>query len=352
MVETNKRLRVVVATPLSEKCRRLIEQAEPRLELICDAALLPPMRHPGDHEGDPTFQRTAEQEERFSLLLNSAEVLYGIPAVDPQELKKVVDSNVHLVWVHTMAAGGGGQVAAANLTNDQLTRIAFTTSAGVHGAPLAEFALFGILAGAKTLPRLIHQQREHNWSGRWLMGQVSEQTILVLGLGGIGAEVARLLSVMGATVVGTSRRPVHVAGVSRIIHPDNIVDIAPTIDAVVATLPGTTATTGLIGAQFFGALKSGATVINVGRGSVIDENALIDALQTGRVGFAALDVVASEPLQVSSPLWDLPNVLISPHTAALNEAEEERIATLFAANATRFLDGQKLINRVDTVEFY
>jgi phosphoglycerate dehydrogenase-like enzyme len=103
---------------------------------------------------------------------------------------------------------------------------------------------------------------------------------------------------------------------------------------------------------FFRAIRSGATVVNVGRGTVIDETALIGALQDGSVGFAALDVVASEPLAADSPLWDMPTVLISPHTAALNSAEDRRIAELFADNATRFLDGRELRNRVDTVDFY
>lgn len=352
MVNSDKRLRVVVATPLSDGNSRLIELAEPRIDLIREVSLIPPMRHPADHEGDPSFRRTAEQELQFQALLDSAEVLYGIPGVDPAALKRTVDSNASLRWVQTMAAGGGGQIGAAGLTAEQLERIAFTTSAGVHGGPLAEFAVFGVLAGAKSLPRLLDQQRTHTWSGRWEMKQVSELTVLVLGLGGIGAEVARLLSALGATVIGTSRRPSTVAGVSRTIRPDEIVSVAATVDAVVATLPGTAATTGLLGAEFFSALEPGATIVNVGRGTVIDELALIDALRAGIVGFAALDVFASEPLEPTSPLWDLPNVLVSPHTAALNEAEDRRIAELFATNATRFLDGDELINRVDTVEFY
>ena len=352
VTDSGRRLRVVVATPLSEQNGRLIEEAEPRVELVHDAALLPPMRHPADHEGDPTFRRTPEQQGRFDELLASAEVLYGIPGADPAALKRAVDANPGLRWVQTMAAGGGGQVKAANLTDEQLQRVAFTTSAGVHGGPLAEFAVFGVLAGAKTLPRLTAQQRAHEWSGRWQMAQVSEQTVLVLGLGGIGAEVARLLAALGATVIGTSRRPVEVPGVSRVIHPDDILAVAPSIDAVVSTLPGTAATTGMLGAPFFAAVKPGVTVVNVGRGTVVDEPALVEALRSRSVGFAALDVFASEPLDAGSPLWDLPNVLVSPHTAALNDSEERRIAELFADNATRYLDGRELVNRVDTVEFY
>lgn len=352
VTDSGSRLRVVIATPLSEDNLNLIATAEPRLDLVWEPSLLPPMRHAADHEGDPDFRRTEAEDARFRNLLDSADALYGIPGLDPKALKRTADANSNLRWVHTMAAGGGGQVGAAGLTSDQLERIAFTTSAGVHGGPLAEFAVFGVLAGAKSLPRLLEQQRSHTWSGRWTMGQVSEQTVLVLGLGGIGAEVARLLSGLGATVVGTSRRPVEVPGVARVIHPDELNTVAASVDAVVTTLPGTAATTGLLGTQFFAALKPGATVVNVGRGTVIDEPVLVDALRSGTVGFAALDVFAREPLDAASPLWDLPNVLISPHTAALNDAEDRRIAELFAMNATRFLDGEELFNRVDTVEFY
>lgn len=352
MNESPPRLRVVVATPLSEELCTLIEQAEPRVELVREQELLPPMRHPADFAGDPAFRRTPGQQARFDALVDSAEVLYGIPDVKPEQLARTVRANPALRWVQVMAAGGGGQVGAAGLGDDALARIAFTTGAGVHGGPLAEFAVFGILAGAKTLPRLLEQQRRHEWGGRWAMGQVVEMTILVWGLGGIGSQVVAKLAALGATVIGVSRRQVEVEGAARIVHPDEVAALLHRVDAVVTTLPGTAATQGIIGADTFDALKRGATIVNVGRGNVIDEDALTDALRDGRVGFAALDVTAVEPLAESSPLWDLPNVLISPHTAALNAGEDRRLALLFADNATRLLDGRPLRNRVDTVEFY
>lgn len=352
MPSTPDRLRVVVATPLSEENCALIERIAPRVSMVRDQRLLPPMRHPADFAGDPTFKRSTSEQSRFEALIDSADVLYGIPDLDPSQLRRTVAENGGLEWVQIMAAGGGAQVKAAALTEDQLAKIIFTTSAGVHGSPLAEFALFGVLAGAKTLPRLNEQQARRKWTGRWLMQQVSEQTILVIGLGGIGREVAHKLSLLGATVIGTSRRGGTAPGVSLVIHPDDIVSIMGTIDAIVTTLPGTSATEGLVGETIFAAAKPGLTVVNVGRGTVIDEPALIIALGTGAVGFAALDVFAVEPLPAESPLWGHPNVLVSPHTAALNESEDRLIAQLFAENATRFLDGEPLINRVDTIEFY
>jgi phosphoglycerate dehydrogenase-like enzyme len=347
------RLRVAVATPLSEELCGLIECLEPRVELVRDQELLPPMRHPADHSGDPSFTRSPEQERRFEEMLDSAEALYGIPGHDPAGLRRAVDANPGLRWVQTMAAGGGAQVKAAGLSAEQLERIVFTTSAGVHGAPLTEFVLFGLLAGAKNLPRLQAGQERREWpKPRWTMGQLREQTVLVVGLGGIGGEVARLLDAMGTRVIGTSRRGATADGVAEVVHPDKLADVVARVDGIVVTLPGTAATEKLVSADVLAAVRPGTTLVNVGRGTVIDEDALVAALGDGRIGFAALDVFAAEPLDPASPLWNLPNVLISPHNAALTPAEERRIAEVFADNASRLLDGRPLRNRVDTVEFY
>lgn len=235
---------------------------------------------------------------------------------------------------------------------EQLRRILFTTSAGVHGGPLAEFAVFGVLAGAKDLPGLLAQQRDRNWTGRWEMRQLSEMTVLVVGLGGIGQEVAQKMSDLGATIIGTSRRGRPTEQVDRLIQVDDIASTVPQVDAIVLTLPGTAAPEKLIGTDVLAAVKPGTILVNVGRGIVVDEDALLRALRDGRIGFAALDVFATEPLPEDSPLWSEPNVLVSPHTAALNAAEDRLIAELFAANATRFLDGDELTHRVDTNDFY
>ena len=352
MAHRSERLRVVVATPLAEQHCELIERLEPRIDLIRDQSLYPPMRHPADFSGDPSFRRTPTQQQQFDDMVDSAEALYGIPDVDPAALRRTADANPGLRWVHTMAAGGGGQVKDAGLSRDQLSRIVFTTSAGVHGGPLAEFAVFGVLAGAKDLGRLLAQQRDRRWTGRREMGQVSEMTVLVVGLGGIGQEVVKKLAGLGATVIGTSRHGAPVDRVDRLIPVDDIVSTVPEVDAIVLTLPGTAATEKLIGPDVFAAVKPGTILVNVGRGTVVDEDALVPALRDGRIGFAALDVFATEPLPESSPLWAEPNVLVSPHTAALNSAEDRLIAELFAANATRMLDGDELVNVVDTVDFY
>lgn len=346
------RLRVAVAVNLPEELCELIERLEPRVDLVRDHRLYRPLRGPADWVGDPSLARSSEDQAAYESMLDDADAIFGIPDSDPAALARAVAANPRLRWVHTMAAGGGGQVRAAALDDAALERVAFTTSAGVHGAPLAEFALFGLLAGAKLLPRLQRQQAEHAWIDRFAMRQLDELTVLVVGLGGIGTQVAARLSALGSTVWGTTRSGAPVDGVSRLVPIDELEQVMPDVDAIVVTLPGTTLTEGLVGASVLGAAHEGLIVVNVGRGTVIDEPALIAALDAGAVGFAALDVTAVEPLPADSPLWDMPNVLISPHTAAIDAREPERIARLFAENATRLLDGEPLRNRVDTVEFY
>ena len=352
MNSSQSRLRVVVASPLSEEnCRRILE-LEPRIDLIRDQSLYPPMRHAADFGGDPSFRRTPEQQRAFEAMVDSAEALYGIPDVDPAALRRTADANPRLRWVHTMAAGGGGQIKAAGLSPEQLDRIVVTTSAGVHGGPLAEFAIFGLFAGAKDLPKLQALQRTHTWAGRWEMRQVSEMTVLVAGLGGIGTEVVRRLAALRARAIGTSRHERPGGHAARVIAPDRIAEVVGEVDAIITTLPGTTATEKLFSYDVLRAAKPGTILVNVGRGTVIDEDALVEALADGRIGFAALDVFAVEPLPTDSPLWDSPNVLISPHTGGLNAAEDRLIAELFAANATRLLDGEEPVNRMNKVDFY
>lgn len=341
------RVRVVVATPLRPELCDRIAAADPRVEVVVDHGLLPPMRFPADHSGDPAFQRTPEQQQQFEDLLLGADVLYGIPGHDAELLRKVVTGNERLRWVQTMAAGGGAQVTAANLTDEQLRQVVFTTSAGVHGVPLAEFALLGIVAGAKDLPRLQRQQRAHEWPQRVPGRPLEGSTVLVVGLGGIGLEVARRAQALGMRVLGVRRNPEPVEHVDEVHATDDLAEVIGQADHVVITLPGTAQTEGLVDADLLNRAKPGFTLVNVGRGTVVDEAALVDALRSGQVGYAALDVFATEPLPADSPLWDLETVLVSPHTAALDVREEERIADLFVDNLHRFLAGEPMRNVVD-----
>lgn len=347
------RLKVAVAVTIDDASADRIALLEPRIELVRDASLTRPWRWHGDWEGDPDWQRSPEQQMAFESILDQADALFGIPDVSPAALARTVGANQRLRWVHTTAAGGGGQVKAARLTEQELERVVVTTSAGMHASTLAEWAVFGVLAGAKGLRRLEADQAARRWGdGRRMMRHVSEMTVLVVGLGGIGTVVAERFAALGATVWGTTRSGEPVANVDRLVPMAELVDAASQVDAIVTTLPGTEHTIGLIGADVLGAVRPDTILVNVGRGAVVDEPALLDALDAGRIGFAALDVTAVEPLPQESRIWEHPRVLLSPHTAALSVQEPRRIAELFAANATRLLDGDRMQNVMSTKEFY
>jgi phosphoglycerate dehydrogenase-like enzyme len=341
-------LRVVVATAQTPENIELLRTREPRLDVVFEPELL----GPASDNWMVRHERTPEEQTRFEQLLDSAEALFGVPDHSGTSLARTVAANPRLRWVHTIPAGGGQQVKSARLDADALARIVFTTSAGVHAEPLAEFAVFGVLAGAKLLPKLLGAQSRHEWMPRVSMGLAPDMTVAVVGLGGIGKVAASKLAGLGYRVVGIHRHGVDVPGVSRIYPVEQFAELAATVDAIVLALPGTAQTERMLSREVLAAIKPGATVVNVGRGTTVDEPALIEALADGRVGFAALDVTYSEPLAADSPLWDLPNVLISPHTAAINAHEPRLITELFASNATALLDGRPLKNVVNTVEFY
>ncbi|MFT3968727.1 MAG: D-2-hydroxyacid dehydrogenase [Micropruina sp.] len=341
------KVRVVVATPLAPELCDRIAAVDPRVEVVVDQELLPPMRHPADFEGDPSFSRTAEQQARFDDLVDSAEVLYGIPDVRPPALARTVAANPGLRWVMTMAAGGGGQVVAAGLPDEALQRIVFTTSAGAHGIPLAEWAIFGLICGRKELPRLKRQQRAHEWPTRVVGRPIEGSTVLIAGLGGIGQQVAKRCKALGMTVLGVNRRANPIENVDEVHALDDLHGIVGQADHIVLTLPGTAQTEKLINAELLSLAKPGVTIVNVGRGTVIDEDALVDALRSGQVGFAALDVFAVEPLPADSPLWDFENVLVSPHSGGLDTKEDERICAIFCDNLRAYLAGRPLANVVD-----
>jgi phosphoglycerate dehydrogenase-like enzyme len=342
------RLRVVVATPISDDNLALLRRLEPRLDVVHDAALT----GPASDDWMAVWDRPDELQSAYEDYVDSAEALYGVPDQSGRALARTVAANPRLRWVHTIPAGGGQQVRAAHLDRADLDRILFTTSAGVHAEPLSEFAVFGVLAGAKLLPWLLEAQRRHEWAPRRVMPVATDLTVAILGLGSIGRVTAAKLSGLGYRVVGVHRHPVEVPGVAEVYGVDRLAEVVGFADALILALPRTTETEKILSREVLAAVKPGITIVNVGRGTTVDEPALIDALTDGRIGLAVLDVTYSEPLAADSPLWDLPNVLIAPHTAAISPHEARLITELFADNARRLLDGEELRNPVDTVEFY
>jgi phosphoglycerate dehydrogenase-like enzyme len=347
-------VRVMIASPLEEELAGRVAAADPRVELLFDPALLPPARYPGDHAGDPGFRRDPDAEARWRAMLDRAEVLFGIPGDSADALAGVLAGAPRLRWVHATSAGAGELVRRAGLGRDALDRVVVTTSSGVHAVPLAEFAVLGMLAVAKDLPGLIAGQRARSWPTvhrplRELLGQ----TLVLVGLGEIGRETARLGKALGMRTVGVRRSAGPPPPYTDEVHgPERLRELAGRADAMVVSLPLTEATAGLIDKATIGRLPPGCIFVNVGRGGVVDEEALVDALRGRRIAGAVLDVFATEPLPPESPLWTLPNVVVSPHAAALSERENERIVELFVANLRRFLDGRPLVNTVEPGVWY
>ena len=228
-----------------------------------------------------------------------------------------------------------------------------TTAAGVHGAALAEFVLLGLLHVTRDVPGLRRLQAARHWQ-RFTSRALAGRRALVVGLGSVGCAIAAKLAALDLEVWGIRRSAGRdcPAGVARVLPPSGLADALRQVDALVLACPLTEQTRHLIGAAELAALPPGALLVNVARGPVVDEPALIAALRSHRLAGAALDVFAEEPLPADSPLWALDNVLLSPHSASTLADENRRIVDLFLANLERFLAGRPLLNRFDPARGY
>ncbi|MGF6831860.1 phosphoglycerate dehydrogenase-like enzyme [Paenarthrobacter sp. TE4293] len=350
---TTDELTIAIAVPLEAEFVGLIRAVDPAITVLYDPDLLPPERFPADHAGDPDFERTPEQEERYWAMLNRAQVLYGFPNESPAGLARIAGSNPHLQWIHAMAAGAGGAVKASGLDTETLQKFRVTTSAGVHALPLAEFSTFGILNGFKRSAEMAQDQAAKFWPElRTPTKLVNGSKLVITGLGEIGMETARIARALGMRVSGTKRNVEEIDGLENVTGNDGLPGLLADADAVVNTLPGTPYTEKLFNRDIFSAMQRGTVFVNVGRGTVVDEEALLEALDNGQVSYACLDVFAVEPLPQDSPLWSHPRVLVSPHTSALSSAENRLIAERFCSNLRTFLAGGELPHLVDPVHFY
>ncbi|MFJ4261889.1 D-2-hydroxyacid dehydrogenase [Paenarthrobacter nicotinovorans] len=350
---TTDELTIAIAVPLEAEYVEQIRGVDPSVTVLYEPDLLPPERFPADHAGDPSFTRTPEQEERYWAMLNRAQVLYGFPNESPAGLARIATSNPHLQWIHAMAAGAGGAVKASGLDTETLRKFHVTTSAGVHALPLAEFSAFGILNGFKRSAEMAKDQAAKVWPElRTPTKLANGSKVVIAGLGEIGMETARIARALGMRVSGTKRNVAAIEGIEEVTNNDGLSALVADADAVVNTLPGTPYTEKLFNKDIFSAMKPGTVFVNVGRGTVVDEDALLEALDNGQVAYACLDVFAVEPLPLESPLWNHPKVLVSPHTSALSTAENRLIAERFCSNLRTFLDGGELPHLVDPVHFY
>ncbi len=341
-------LLVMIATPLDADLMERIVAVDERVTLLYAPELLPPTRYPCDHNGVETFRRDAEGTRRWAELMARAEVMFGIPGDSAEGLADTVRASPRLRWLQATAAGAGEQVRGAKLSDAELARVALTSGSGVHTDPLAEFCILGLLALQQGPPPAPRRQAGPPL-GPLRGARVEGPGALIIGLGKIGSEVARLAGALGMRALAVNRTGTSECSAVDEVHTmDELGSLLPAVDAVVVALPLSDETRGIVDARAIAVIKQGASFVNVGRGGVVDETALIEALQQGRLAGAALDVFAVEPLPEDSPLWELPNVLLSPHTTALSMHENERIVELFVDNLRRYMNGDALRNRIAT----
>ena len=243
-------------------------------------------------------------------------------------------------WLHVFAAGVDHPVFA----EVRRRGVRLTHSAGSSSIPIAHTVIMHVLALCRGARKFAVAQAAREWAQSDVV-DVEGRTMGIVGLGAIGAEVARLAQQFGMRVIGMRRTP---SGdeICETWPSDRLHQLLPLVDVLVLTAPLTADTLGMIGADELALLPAGAHVVNVGRGQVIDESALEAALASGHLGGAALDVFVVEPLPVESPLWDLSNVIITPHSAGVTPLATARAAEIFADNLARFVRGEALLNEV------
>ncbi len=250
-----------------------------------------------------------------------------------------------LRWVQVTGAGVDHFLESSELA----AAVTVTRSLGRFGVQVSEYVVGYLLHHLIGIGAYRDQQRRHHWTPgeRPLL---ADRTVGIVGLGSLGLPTARALAALGARVLGVRRSGLALEGVDEVFAAANWRDMLPACDALVITAPKTADTVGMIDREALAALPPGAVLINVARGELVDEDALLAALDSGHLGAAVLDVFASEPLPEDHPLWDQPGVLITPHIAAPSEVEV--IADEFAENYRRYVAGRELINVVDRSRGY
>ena len=341
---------ILIASWLEDEHVRRIRDAAPWAEVIHEPSLLRPPRYAADHTGR-AVERTPRQEELWRANLARATILFDFDQTHREDLPELA-RNVR--WIQATSAGIGHFVHRMRYAR-RMPDTVFTTASGVHARPLAEFTLMCMLGHVRGLLPTVHAQGARHWE-RFAATDLEHKTVLVVGYGSIGQEVGRMAQAFAVRVLGVRRNPEGVDPAA--LHADEIhvpgalLQLLPQADFLVLSAPHTSETEKMIGADELAALPAGAALVNIGRGALIDEPALIAALQAGHLGGAYLDVFAEEPLPGDSPLWSMSNVLVSPHSASTSDRENGRITDLFADNLSRYHAGDPLRNTLDTERLY
>jgi phosphoglycerate dehydrogenase-like enzyme len=342
-------LKVFITFHLAPELVEKIQAADPRVEIIYEPGILGKPRYLNDQHGGPV-DRTPEEEKRWLGYLSRAEVVFGY--LKDYYARRIEELAPTLRWIQSPSAGIGQMAKRTGLIEKD---IILTTASGMHATPLAEFCLMVMLMHVKDYAHIAREKEKRHWE-RTSTTELRTKTLAVVGLGRVGREVARLGQCLGMRVLGTKR---HTEGVDpasfnvEALHPWN--DLHPMLsqaDFVVLICPHTEETHGLIGEEELAVMKKGSVLINIARGSIVDEPALFRSLQSGHLGGLASDVFWEEPLHPESPFWDMPNVIISPHSASTADTENSKLTEIFVYNLHRYLERKPLRNLLDKNALY
>jgi phosphoglycerate dehydrogenase-like enzyme len=344
---SNDQVKVLITYRLAAEYVNRIRAVDPRIRVLYEPELLGELRYATDHSAP--VERTPAQEARWQELLAQAEVMFGF---DYTHLYDLLQRAPRLKWVQGTSTGIGQAVKRFGWDKSD---VVFTTAGGVHPGPLAEFCVMAMLMFVKDAFRMAAEKERKHWE-RYAGTELRGKTLAVIGLGRNGREVARLARCLGMRVIGTKRNvegfePTSL-GVERLYPWTGLHPMLSRADFVALCVPHTQETEGLVGEAEIAAMKPGAVLINVARGTIWDEPAVVRALQSGDLGGVASDVFVVEPLNAESPFWDMSNVIICPNSASAADSENAKLTALLCDNLRRYLANEPLRNVLDTERLY
>ena len=315
--------KIIILNPLSDRQKAFITNVAPQASIITT-----------------DLKHAAEQLPDCEIL-----VAWGFNNIQP-----IYGMAKNLRWIHALTAG----VEFLLFPETQNSPVLISNSKGIHGIPMAEHVLGMMLSFTRRLPLLQQQQQKHLWQRPPIddLQEINGKTMAVVGLGAIGREIARKAKAMDMRVVAAKREMTQEPFVDRLYRPEQLLEMLAEADFVVVALPLTDATNGLFGREQFAAMKPSAYFINVSRGAVVQEEPLLECLKAGRIAGAGLDVFVEEPLPAANPFWDLPNVIITPHLAAISPVYLDRAVKLFADNLSRYIADKPLLTPIDKIRGY
>ncbi|MBO8156368.1 MAG: D-2-hydroxyacid dehydrogenase [Bacillaceae bacterium] len=288
-----------------------------------------------------------KEPEQWLSHLKDAEIIAGWPK---QDIRTFIDENQNLKWIQNWAAG----INALPLESIKNKNIWVTNASGVHAYPISETIIGLMLAWTRKIHTYIRNQLQKKWHHEHMRLEIHTKTIGIIGVGAIGQETAKIAKAFGMHVLGLRRTGKPFEHVDEMFTPDRLHEMLEKCDYVVMTAPLTKETEYMLKEEHFQVMKSSAFFINISRGRTVDEKALIHALQSGEIAGAGLDVFDNEPLPEDHPLWEMENVIITPHTAGSTEHYNDRMVyDIFLPNLKAYIKGkQPPINLVDVERGY